>query len=448
MRVNITRIFLILLVLVTGCGKDTPAPAPVAPTVVTGTATEIANTSAKVGGQVTAAGNASVTARGIVYATTAAPTTDSGIAAAGTGTGTFTATLINLIPGTTYHARAFATNSVGTSYGSEISFSTLTSAATLTTAAATNITSNSATSGGEITNDGGAAVTARGVCWSTAANPTISDSKTSDGTGTGAFVSALTSLLPGTTYHVRAYATNSVGTSYGSEITFASLVTLPVLTTKTATNIFATTADSGGDISSDGGAAVTERGVCWSTATNPTIADSKTTNGGGTGSFNSSIANLTPSTTYYVRAYATNVAGTSYGQQVSFVSLAPSNLAGIVSYVTVVTGAAVPITACQPSISGTTTLNEVSPAHFALGDASFGQYGCAWSDTPAVGVEWVLASNNKITVSGGDQYGILWTYSIVSNNGTTLVLSWVSSYGDAGTSSLTRTGGWPLNLSF
>jgi PKD repeat protein len=87
---------------------------------------------------------------------------------------------------------------------------------TLTTTAITSITSTTAISGGNITNDGGSAVTARGVCWSTTANPTTANIKTSDGTGTGIFTSNITGLTANTTYHVRAYATNSTITAYGT----------------------------------------------------------------------------------------------------------------------------------------------------------------------------------------------------------------------------------------
>jgi hypothetical protein len=90
-------------------------------------------------------------------------------------------------------------------------------------------------------------------------------------------------------------------------------VVVPTITTTARTSITATTATSGGNITDDGGGSVTGRGVCWSTSQNPTIAGSKTTDGTGTGSFTSSITGLTPSTKYYVRAYATNSAGTGYG---------------------------------------------------------------------------------------------------------------------------------------
>jgi hypothetical protein len=101
-----------------------------------------------------------------------------------------------------------------------------TNAPSLTTKAVTSVTSTTATSGGEITSEGTSPVTARGVCWSTAANPTITDSKTSDGTGTGAFTSMITDLEPGMLYHVRAYATNADGTGYGEDVPFttASLI--------------------------------------------------------------------------------------------------------------------------------------------------------------------------------------------------------------------------------
>jgi hypothetical protein len=94
---------------------------------------------------------------------------------------------------------------------------------TLTTTSVTNITATTASSGGNITDDGGASVTARGVCWNTSSSPTIANSKTTDGTGVGSFTSSITGLTQGNTYYVRSYATNSMGTSYGNEISFSSL---------------------------------------------------------------------------------------------------------------------------------------------------------------------------------------------------------------------------------
>jgi len=90
----------------------------------------------------------------------------------------------------------------------------------ISTGAITTFTTSSATGGGNVTSDGGATVTGRGVCWSTLQNPTAADSKTSDGTGTGAFTSNLTGLNANTTYYVRAYAVNNAGTSYGNQVSF------------------------------------------------------------------------------------------------------------------------------------------------------------------------------------------------------------------------------------
>ena len=92
----------------------------------------------------------------------------------------------------------------------------------------------------------------------------------------------------------------------------------PVLTTISVTEITHNTAISGGDILSEGGSMVTARGVCWSTEQTPTIADNNTTDGTGLGKFSSILSDLSPNTTYYVRAYATNSAGTAYGNAISF----------------------------------------------------------------------------------------------------------------------------------
>lgn len=91
-----------------------------------------------------------------------------------------------------------------------------------------------------------------------------------------------------------------------------------ILSTTTVTSIASTTAASGGNITHDGGSTVTEHGVCWSTSHAPTTSDDRTSDGTGTGTFTSNLTGLTASTTYYVRAYATNVIGTSYGVEIEF----------------------------------------------------------------------------------------------------------------------------------
>jgi uncharacterized protein (TIGR02145 family) len=296
------------------------------PSLTTAVVTSIALTTAASGGTITSDGNDAVTARGVCWATSTSPTLTNSKTTDGTGTGTFTSNLTGLDPSTIYYVRAYATNSVGTAYGNEISFTTSAGAVpTLTTAAISSITSTSAVSGGNITADGGTSVTARGICWAIASGPTIANFKTINGTGTGAFTSNITGLASGTTYYVRAYATNNAGTAYGNELSFtATSIQLPSLTTSAITLITATSAVSGGNVTADGGAAVNAKGVCWSTATSPTIAGSKTNDGTGTGTFTSNITGLANGTTYYVRAYATNSKGTSYGNELSFVAATAS----------------------------------------------------------------------------------------------------------------------------
>lgn len=264
------------------------------------------------------------TEKGICYGTSSGPTV-AGTKMAYTGemtSATFTLNLTGLNYATKYYARAYATivNS-GTVYGEEYSFTTLPVVPTVTTAAVTGVTGNSAVAGGNVTVTGGAEVTARGVCWGTA-TPTVSDSKTTDGKGTGAFVSAVTALKGNTTYYLRSYATNSAGTGYGPVVVFKTLVDLPVVTTTAVTAITKTSAATGGEVTYDGGAQVTARGIVWSTSANPTIANTKIDGGTGTGTFTSSLTGLTLFTTYHVRAYATNSAGTAYGDDIKFTTLA------------------------------------------------------------------------------------------------------------------------------
>lgn len=102
---------------------------------------------------------------------------------------------------------------------------------------------------------------------------------------------------------------------------------------------------------------------------------------------------------------------------------------------------------CNEPVTGTGALTETAPGIYALSDATFGQYGCAWDDTPAAGVVWTDVCNT-ISVSGGDQYGLVYSFSVVSNDGDELVINWFNDYGDSGTTTLTREGGWPESLTF
>ena len=294
--------------------KSTP------PVVTTANVSGITQISAVSGGNVTSDGGASVTARGICWGTTQNPTTAANKTNDGKGIGSFTSNLTGLTANTTYYLRAYATNSAGTGYGSQVTFNTSPIIlASLTTTAVTSVTITTAVSGGNITSDGGASITARGICYGTSQNPTISGSKTSDGAGTGTFTSNLAGLTANTLYYVRAYATNNAGTVYGNQVSFTTnQIGLATLTTSSVSSITTSSAISGGNITSDGGGAISARGVCWSTTSGPTISNNKTDDGNGIGSFVSHLAGLQPASQYYVRAYATNIAGTAYGNEISF----------------------------------------------------------------------------------------------------------------------------------
>lgn len=196
--------------------------------------------------------------------------------------------------------------------------------AVVTTAAATNITATSAVSGGTIVSNGGSAITISGIFWATHATPTFTDSIIKEGSLTGSFASPLNSLNPNTTYYVRAYAINGVGTAYGNLDSFKTAPGLATVTTTAITNIVPLSALGGGSVWNDGGSPVTARGICWSISAHPTTANFRTSDSTGTGSFVDSLTNLGSQTFYYVRAYATNSSGTAYGNEIGF-SAAPAN---------------------------------------------------------------------------------------------------------------------------
>jgi uncharacterized protein (TIGR02145 family) len=291
------------------------------PELTTSVVSGITKTGAVSGGNITSQGGTPVTTRGVCWSTATITALTINKTTNGSGTGSFSSEISGLSAGTTYYVRAYATNSGGTKLGNEVSFSTTPDTPvppTVTTASVTGITSNSAVCGGEVTNEGSASVTLKGVSYNTSANPTILNSTTNNGAGPGSFVSSITGLDPGTKYYVRAYATSSAGTTYGTENNFTTSAVVPTLTTVPITNITSTTASSGGAITNSGGAPVIGKGVCWKTSSGPTITDPKTDDGIGTVSYVSSLTSLSQGTKYYVKAYATNSAGTGYGDEYVF----------------------------------------------------------------------------------------------------------------------------------
>ncbi len=286
------------------------------PGVTTNDVTDITQTSAACGGAVTYAGGAAVTAKGLCYSTSENPTTADNTIDGGTGVGAFSGELTGLISNTTYYIRAYATNSVGTNYGEQKTFTTLPYLVpTIEAVEPTDVSYYSFTCGGNVTDAGTYAVTARGLCWATTPNPTISNPYIALGSGTGTFSHTFTDLTANTTYYVRAYAINSVGIAYSEQMEVTTLAnTAPVVVTQSASVVGVCQ----GNVTSDGGLEVTERGFCYSTYPNPTIYDNYVAAGSGSGAFTATLPDLVIGTTYYIKAYATNSLGTTYGEQMSF----------------------------------------------------------------------------------------------------------------------------------
>lgn len=162
-----------------------------------------------------------------------------------------------------------------------------------------------------------------GHCYSKNPDPGVSGTRTEYkmAIGSGRYTSFLQNLEPGTKYYVRSYISRDSITEYGSEINFTTLsADKPVLTTTAVSDISQSGAVSGGTITSDGGIPVKERGICWNTSSDPVISDSRTIDGSGPGTFTGILTGLTPNTTYHVRAYATNGAGTAYGNELIFIT--------------------------------------------------------------------------------------------------------------------------------
>lgn len=310
-------------IIYAGCTKET-SDVRLDPKLGTAKITNITSNSAVVQGFVVAQGDG-FTEKGICYDIAANPTVAKSktLYTGSLTSAAFDVALAGLNYATQYFARAYAVGPTGTIYGEEMTFITLPVVPTLTTAAITAITGNSAAGGGEVTVSGGADVTARGIAWDIAENPTIDKSKTTNGEGLGAFTSAMTGLLGNKTYYVRAYATTSAGTGYGPQVSFKTDTDLPTVTTTAVTEVTKISAVSGGNVTYDGGGTISARGLVWSTNADPDLLTGTLIPGGtGTGTFVSNLTGLTLFTTYHVRAYATNSKGTVYGSDIQFTTLA------------------------------------------------------------------------------------------------------------------------------
>lgn len=188
----------------------------------------------------------------------------------------------------------------------------------LKTLIVTEITPASAKVGGNVTSDGGAAITERGVYYGTSTGPETTGSKVSVGSGSGFFTTQLTGLEEGTEYYVKAFAVNSAGTAYGQELKFVPTDVLPDVRTIDITDITSKTAIVKGEATDDAGNEITERGVYIGTSQDPVLNGEKFQTGSGGGTFEDNIEGLSPETEYHVVVYAVNGVGEGYGEEKSF----------------------------------------------------------------------------------------------------------------------------------
>ena len=266
---------------------------------------------------------------------------------------------------------------------------------TVTTQLPSSVGTITAVGNGNIVDLGIPNPTSYGVCWNTTGTPTTSDNKVDLGaaSATGAFTANMTGLAPGTTYYVRAFATNVLGTSYGLVFSFTTVGTLPSVSTLSVSNIGLTSATGNGNITSLGAPNPTQYGVVWGTSTGPTTAlSTKTTQGAiaTTGAFTSNITGLTPNTLYYVRAYVTNIMGTVYGPEViSFTTLTPTittpSTVTLSGFATTVGTAS----ASQTFIIGGSVVNNLvvtAPAGYEVRESGTGTFGATVSFAPVSGV--------------------------------------------------------------
>jgi hypothetical protein len=291
------------------------------PTLSTSTASSIATSTVTLNGTITSIGLASATAEGFNYGTSTAY----GLVASTTGSfgaGSFSKNITGLSPNTTYHFQAFATNSYGTGTSTDATFTTnaTTSAPTLSTSTASSVSTSTVTLSGTIASIGNATATVEGFNYGTSTAYGLTASTTGS-FATGTFSQNLTGLLPSTTYHFQAFATNSAGTGTSTDATFitAGSPVPPTLGTSTASSIATSTVTLNGIISSLGNATATVEGFNYGTSTAYGLTAS-TTGNFGTGSFNQGITGLLPNTAYHFQAFATNSVGTGTSTDATFMT--------------------------------------------------------------------------------------------------------------------------------
>jgi len=287
---------------------------PVDTPTVTGTVGTITDSTAVLGGDITDTGGDTIVDVGIIWDTDSNPV-DGGLDVSMTVADPFSQTVTDLPAGTDLWFVAYASNGAGPGYSAVVPFTTAPGAPTMDpTPSVTIIVVDGATLGGTMTSDGGGTISDCGVEWSTdPGGPYGAPQSAGVCAENIAFSTPVSGLTTGLTYYFRAYATNGQGTDYSNEASFVPQGP-PVVVSSPEANVSFNSADLGGNVTNDGGATVTQRGIVWDVNPDPELQPSKTIvpMGSGTGIFGPQTVSLPPASTIYFEAYATSAAGTAY----------------------------------------------------------------------------------------------------------------------------------------
>jgi hypothetical protein len=315
------------------------------PVVATLPATDVTDIRATLWGDVTTDGTPGVSTCGIDWGTTSGgPYTTGSDSVACSGTGQFSVNATGLTPDLDYFFIAWADNGTREDAPSELSFRTSPAIVVPTVTVSStvqSITNNSAFLSGNVTSDGNGTVTDCGIVWDTVPDPELSPTNTfkSLGSGTGVCEGTVDGLPAGDEIFYEAYATNSAGTGYSdSNFSFQTLAGPATVTTAVEASVTATTAVLGGDVTDNGGAAVTDRGIVWNTTGLPQVGTDTTVQmGSGLGPFSDTVGDGVPASDValptgqlvYFRAYAINSEGTAYGTVRTFTPTGPPVLTAL-----------------------------------------------------------------------------------------------------------------------
>lgn len=297
--------------------------------LITKSVSDVIHNEATCGGKISDLGGNTITERGVCWSTSRTPTLANNYSASTDNTNDFSARMTNLTAQTKYYVRAYVkTNSGETYYGQEIQFTTTQEVflpqASVTTI--TNISAVSVTASAFVLDNGNGTVKDKGFCYSTSPYPTVVDKKYSCGKNASSFTTNLSGLNENTHYYIRAYVVNECGTGYGEQMEFQTLqLTRPVLSGVNITGISFRAATFDASVESLGNGTLKRSGFCYAMSHNPTI-NNKVVLCDGKISLKASVSALDAETTYYVRAFAENEKGISYGEEKSFTTLEGSNV--------------------------------------------------------------------------------------------------------------------------